>query len=67
MVNGFTDMIAGSLNLTEPWYVEGAEFLPEEQEVHIYVGVREDAVFACRLFRKMSGFEPFHSVTSNDS
>lgn len=47
MVNGFTDMIAGSLNLKEPWYVEGAEFLPEEQEVHIYVGVREDAVFAC--------------------
>ena len=47
MVNGFTNMIAGSLNLKEPWYVEGAEFLPEEQEVHIYVGVREDAVFAC--------------------
>ena len=47
MVNGFTDMIAGSLNLDEPWYVEGAEFLPEEQEVHIYIGVREEGTFVC--------------------
>lgn len=40
-------MIAGSLNLEEPWYVEGAEFLPEEQEVHIYIGVREEGTFVC--------------------
>ena len=43
----FTAMIAGSLNLSEPWYVEGAEFRPEEQEVHIYVNVRKTAALDC--------------------
>ena len=61
MVNGFTDMIAGSLNLEEPWYVEGAEFLPEEQEVHIYSGVREEATFVCPCCGSATvrnGYEP---------
>ena len=39
MIANFPDMIAGSLNLSEPWYVEGAEFSPEKKEVHIYVNV----------------------------
>lgn len=43
----FTAMIAGSLNLSEPWYVEGAEFRPEEQEVHIYVNIRKTAALVC--------------------
>ena len=47
MIANFPDMIAGSLNLSEPWYVEGAEFSPEKKEVHIYVNVREGAEFAC--------------------
>ena len=46
MIANFPDMIAGSLNLSEPWYVEGAEFSPEKKEVHIYVNVREGAEFA---------------------
>ena len=40
MIANFPDMIAGSLNLSEPWYVVGAEFSPEKKEVHIYVNVR---------------------------
>lgn len=47
MINNFADMIAGSLNLKEPWYVMGAEFCAERQEVHICIGVREEAVFSC--------------------
>lgn len=47
MVDNFVDMIAGSLNLKEPWYVQGAEFSVEKREVHIYVGVREGAEFVC--------------------
>ena len=47
MIDNFVDMIAGSLNLKEPWYIQGAEFSMEKKEVHIYVGVREDAVFVC--------------------
>lgn len=47
MIDNFADMIAGSLNLREPWYVMDAEFCAERQEVHIFVGVREEAVFTC--------------------
>ena len=39
MIDNFIDMIAGSLNLREPWYVMDAEFCAERQEVHIFVGV----------------------------
>ena len=47
MVDNFKDMIAGSLSLKEPWYVEGVEFSIEKKEVHIYVNVRDNAVFVC--------------------
>ena len=47
MIDNFKEMIAGSLGLKEPWYIKGAEFSPEKKEVHIYVGVREGAVFVC--------------------
>lgn len=30
MIDNFTEMIANSLGLREPWYVEGAEFSPEK-------------------------------------
>ena len=40
MIDNFADMIAGS-------YVMDAEFCAERQEVHIFVGVREEAVFTC--------------------
>lgn len=65
MVNGFTEMIAGSLNLKEPWYVEGAEFLPDEQEVHIYVNVRRNASFVCPNCGSVTtrnGYEPNERV-----
>ena len=58
-------MIAGSLGLKEPWYVKGAEFLEDKQEVHIYVGVREDAVIVCPNCGQATqryGYEPNERV-----
>ena len=65
MIANFPDMIAGSLNLSEPWYVEGAEFSPEKKEVHIYVNVREGAEFACPSCggaTVRNGYEPTERV-----
>lgn len=65
MVNNFTEMIAGSLNLSEPWYVAGAEFDPTAQEVHIYVAVRENAEFVCPICggtAVRNGYEPTERV-----
>lgn len=65
MVNNFTDMIAGSLNLKEPWYVEGAEFSPDKQEVHIYVNVRKEAEFVCPSCGRTAvrnGYEPTERI-----
>ena len=47
MVENFAEMVAGSLGLTEPWYVERATFDAEEMSVRIYVGVRKSAAIAC--------------------
>lgn len=47
MVEHFMDMVAGSLRLMEPWYVESAKFDPEAKRVDIYIGVREDAAIPC--------------------
>lgn len=61
----FTAMIAGSLNLSEPWYVEGAEFRPEEQEVHIYVNIRKTAALVCPCCggpALRNGYEPTERV-----
>ena len=44
MIANFPDMIAGSLNLSEPWYVEGAEFSPEKKEVHISMSGRAQSL-----------------------
>ena len=38
-------MLAGSLQLEEPWYVEGAEFDSEKSEIHIHVGIRPRLAF----------------------
>ena len=65
MVTNFTKMIAGSLGLKEPWYIKGAEFLEDKQEVHIYVGVREDAVIVCPHCGQATqryGYEPNERV-----
>lgn len=41
------EMMAGSLRLKEPWFVESARFDAENQRVDIHVAVRPEAVFAC--------------------
>ena len=46
-MNGFDKMLAGSLQLEEPWYVEGAEFDSEKSEIHIHVGIRAKASIPC--------------------
>ncbi len=47
MVDDFDAIIAGSLNLQEPWHVDKIAFKQEESALHIHVGVREEARFAC--------------------
>ncbi len=47
MVEHFIEMMAGSLRLKEPWFVESAKFDAENQRVDIYVAVRPEAAFAC--------------------
>lgn len=47
MVENFAEMMAGSLGLAEPWYIERAYFNAEEMEVHIHVSVRKSAAIAC--------------------
>jgi transposase len=58
-------MMAGSLGVEEPWYVEGAEFSEEELALHVYVGVRKTAVIACPkcgATTKRNGYEPNERV-----
>ena len=40
-------MLAGSLDLEEPWHITGAEFDPVKNVMDVHVGIREDAVIAC--------------------
>lgn len=54
-------MLAGSLQLEEPWYIEGAGFDPKKSEIHIHVGVRKKANFVCPVCgsrTKRYGYEP---------
>ena len=59
-VENFAEMMAGSLGLKEPWYVEKATFDAEEMAVRIYVGVRKAAIIACPVcgsIAKRYGYE----------
>jgi transposase len=47
MINNFEKMIAGSLDLEEPWYVVNAEFKPEKEAMEITIDVRPTAEFVC--------------------
>lgn len=47
MFAGMRDAVAMSLQLEEPWFVEGVHFDTEKGEVHIHVGIREGAKFVC--------------------
>ena len=61
MVKGFESMLAGSLDLEEPWYITGAEFNPVKNEIDVHVGIRENAVIACPRCggpTKRYGYEP---------
>ena len=65
MVEHFKDMMAGSLGLKEPWYVESAKFDAEKQQVDIYVGIREDAKFVCPVCggeTSRYGYEPTERI-----
>lgn len=65
MMQNFTEMIAGSLSLKEPWYVEGAEFNNEKKQVEIYVSIRNDAALACPICggpTSRYGYEPEERV-----
>ena len=62
MIENFDSMIATSLQLEEPWYVSGASYDPEKQEIDIWVKVRDNAEFACPRCgsqAKRYGYEPY--------
>ena len=46
-VENFGKMLAGSLGIDEPWYIEKVDFSAEEMTVRIYVGIRKSASIAC--------------------
>ena len=49
-MNGFTndeEMFAQSIGLTEPWYIDRAEFNETSHEVHIYVKARKTSKYPC--------------------
>lgn len=65
MLQHFTEMMAGSLRLKEPWHVEGAKFDQKEKRVDIYVGIRPEAEFVCpECGGKTSryGYEPVERI-----
>lgn len=47
MIEIFEKIVAGSLCLEEPWFVEGAEFNEDEGQIHIFVGIRDGAPLPC--------------------
>lgn len=61
MVEGFENMLAGSLDLEEPWYITGAKYNSATNVIDVYVGIREDAIIACPRCggpAKRYGYEP---------
>ena len=46
-VESFGKMLAGSLGISEPWYIDKVDFCAEEMTVRIYIKVRKNAVIAC--------------------
>lgn len=64
-IDMMTKMMAGSLGLEEPWYIEGAEFIEKELTLHIHVGVRKAATIACPVCggkTSRNGYEPDERV-----
>lgn len=48
MIEDFTNMVEKSLNLSEPWYVKGTEFHPEEPAIHIFLDIKNGRKFSAR-------------------
>lgn len=47
MNDNFARMMAGSLDLKEPWYIKAAEFDETKRVLHIYVDIRKNADIPC--------------------
>lgn len=65
MIEDFKNMVEKSLNLSEPWYVKGTEFHPEEPAIHIFLDIRKRAKIACPKCSgetKRYGYEPHERV-----
>jgi transposase len=45
--DALSQMVMGSLGLSEPWYIKGIEFDSEKLELNVYVGIKEDALLLC--------------------
>lgn len=62
MIENIESMLAALLHLEEPWYVSGARFAPEKQQINIWVKVRDNAEFVCSRCgsqTKRYGYEPY--------
>ena len=46
-VESFGTMLAGSLGISEPWYIDKVDFDAEAMTVRIYIGIRKTAAIAC--------------------
>lgn len=46
-ITNYEEMFAQSIGLTEPWYIERAEFNETSHEVHIYVKARKTSKYPC--------------------
>ena len=64
MVKGFESMLAGSLDLEEPWYITGAEFNPVKNVIDVHVGIREDAVITAVTSDMSKSYLPVSGKTS---
>lgn len=65
MIKDFDKMLAGSLQLEEPWYIKGAEFREDEGAIHVSVGIRAKAPLVCPKCGKATrryGYEPQERV-----
>ena len=61
-IDSFKCLVAGTLNLEEPWHIEGKEIDAEKMQVHIHVCIRAGARLACpecgREATVRNGYEP---------
>lgn len=48
-IRNFITMFSQSIGVTEPWYIDRAEFSQADRAVHIYVRARETARYLCPI------------------